>query len=60
MSICIVHMQQEQMHFPCVCKDCVSEEKQCQSHKILHPGYFDPEKHSFTVRNDDSLDINLV
>ena len=46
--------------FPCVCKDCVSEEKQCQSHKVLHPGYFDPEKHSFSVRNDDSLDINLV
>ena len=45
---------------PCVCKDCISEEKQCQLHKILHPGYFDPEKHSFSVRNDDSLDINLV
>ena len=45
---------------PCVCKDCVSEEKQCQLHKIVHPGYFDLEKHSISVRNDDSLDINVV
>ena len=45
---------------PCVCKDCVTEEKQCQLHKILHPGYFDSKQHSLSVRSDDSLDINLV
>ena len=45
---------------PCVCKDCVLEEKQCQDHQILHSGFFDPERHAITVRNDDSHDINLV
>ena len=46
--------------FPCVCKDCVLEEKQCQEHPILHSGYFDPDRHAITVRSDDFHDINLV
>ena len=46
--------------FPCVCKDCVLEEKQCEDHLILHSGFFDPERHAITVRNDDSHNINLV
>ena len=46
--------------FPCVCKDCVLEEKQCQEHQILHSGYFDPDRHAITVRSDDSHDINTV
>ena len=45
---------------PCVCKDCVLEEKQCEDHQILHSGFFDPERHAITVRNDDSHNINLV
>ena len=45
---------------PCVCKDCVSEDNQCQQHQILHPGYFDPKRHAISVRSDDSLDINLI
>ena len=45
---------------PCVCKDCVLEEKQCQNHQILHTGYFDFKTHALTVRSDDSLDINKV
>ena len=44
---------------PCVCKDCVLEEKQCQQHQILHPGHFNAQRHAITVRSDDSLDINL-
>ena len=47
--------------FPCVCKDCVIEgEKQCEEHQILHPGFFDQEKHAITVRSDDFYNINLV
>jgi hypothetical protein len=46
--------------FPCVCKDCVLEEKQCKKHEILHPGYFDVDNHAMTVREDDSHNINLV
>ena len=46
--------------FPCLCKDCVEEEGQCEDHDILHPGYFDSENHAITVRMHDSYDINLV
>ena len=46
--------------FPCLCKDCVEEEGQCEDHCILHYDYFDPEKHAFTVRMHDSHDINRV
>jgi hypothetical protein len=52
---CIRH----QCIFPCVCKDCVLEEKQCQEHQILHSGYFDPDRHAITVRSHDFHDINL-
>ena len=45
---------------PCVCKDCVLDEKQCQQHQIHHPGYFDSNIHPITVRSDDSLDINSI
>ena len=45
---------------PCVCKECVMETKQCQTHQILHPGYFDPDRHAMTIRSDDSQDINMV
>lgn len=44
---------------PCVCKDCVLDEKQCPKHQMLHPGYFDPKRHAITVRNDDSHDNTL-
>ena len=46
--------------FPCVCKDCVEDEGQCEDHTILHPGYFSPEQHALTVRMHDSYNINLI
>ena len=46
--------------FPCVCKDCVEDEGQCEDHTILHPGYFLPEQHALTVRMHDSYNINLI
>ena len=46
--------------FPCLCKDCVEDEGQCEDHYILHPGFFDPENHAITVRMHDYHDINLV
>ena len=45
---------------PCVCKDCVLEEGQCEDHNILHPGYFDKNVHAFTVRSHDSVQLNKV
>ena len=45
--------------FPCLCALCnVVEATECQDHKILHPGFFNPKKHLFTVRNADTYDIN--
>ena len=44
--------------FPCLCALCnVVEATECH-HKILHPGFFNPKKHLFTVRNADTYDIN--
>ena len=45
---------------PCLCKDCVKEEGQCEDHHILHPGYLKPEYHAITVRKHDSRNISLV
>lgn len=45
---------------PCVCKDCVLDDGQCEDHEILHPGYFDEDNHAMTVRMHDSHNINLV
>ena len=45
---------------PCVCKDCVLEEGQCDDHDILHPGYFDKDAHAFTVRSHDSVEFNRI
>ena len=41
--------------FPRPCKDCIEEEVQCEDHDILHPGFFDPEKHAITVRMHESF-----
>ena len=46
--------------YPCPCKDCIEEEAQCEDHDILHPGFFDPDRHAVTVRMHDSHNINLV
>ena len=46
--------------FPCLCKDCVEEEGQCEDHHILHHGYFDPATHALTVRMHDSHNIGLI
>ena len=45
--------------FPCLCYICNIETPRKCEHKILHPGFFDPKKHFFTVRNADTYDINL-
>ena len=44
---------------PCVCYLCNDENPDECDHKIVHPGFFSPEEHLFTVRNADSFDINL-
>ena len=44
--------------FPCLCKACVLNDKECQEHIILHPNIFDPVKHFFIVRNADDQNIN--
>ena len=43
---------------PCPCYLCIDEDPDECDHKILHPGFFDPSLHLFTVRNADSYDIN--
>ena len=43
---------------PCVCYLCNDKYPDECDHKILHPGFFDPKTHLFTVRNADSYDIN--
>ena len=45
--------------FPCLCCICNLETPRQCDHRILHPGFFDPKKHLFTVRNADTYDINL-
>ena len=40
---------------PCVCYLCNDK---YPDHKILHPVFFDPKTHLFTVRNAGSYDIN--
>lgn len=45
--------------FPCICKTCVLSTKECQEHEILHPHFFDPALHFFTVRNADDFNINV-
>lgn len=44
---------------PCVCYLCNDKNPDECDHKILHPGFFNPKEHLFTVRNADSYDINL-
>ena len=43
---------------PCVCYLCNDDDPDECAHTILHPGFFDPKIHLFTVRNADSFDIN--
>ena len=43
---------------PCPCYLCIDEDPDECDHKILHPGFFDPNLRLFTVRNADSYDIN--
>ena len=43
---------------PCVCYLCNDENPDECAHTILHPGFFDPKTHLFTVRNADSFDMN--
>ena len=43
--------------FPCLCKACVLQTKECDEHEIIHPNLFNPSKHFFTVRNSDDYDI---
>ena len=43
---------------PCPCYLCIDDDPDECEHKILHPGFFDPKVHLFTVRNADSYDIN--
>ena len=43
---------------PCTCYLCNDTDPNECDHKILHPGFFDPKIHLFTVRNADSFDIN--
>ena len=43
---------------PCPCYLCNDEDPDECEHVILHPGFFDPRLHLFTVRNADSYDIN--
>ena len=48
--------------FPCLCLLCTLEEDEipvCEHRSILHPGFFDPEKNLFSVRNADSYNINF-
>ena len=44
---------------PCVCYLCNDENPDECDHKIMHPGFFNPKEHLFTVRNADTYDINL-
>ena len=44
---------------PCVCYLCNDENPDECAHRIMHPGFFNPNEHLFTVRNADSYDINL-
>ena len=44
--------------FPCPCYLCVDHNPDECDHIILHPGFFDPKAHLYTVRNADSYDIN--
>ena len=47
--------------FPCLCLLCnVHYPAECEHKYILHPGFFDEEKHLFTVRNADTWNINHV
>ena len=43
---------------PCPCYLCNDDDADECEHIILHPGFFDPKVHLFTVRNADSYDIN--
>ena len=51
---CVKH----QCVLPCPCYLCIDNDPDECEHKILHPGFFDPKVHLFTVRNADSYDIN--
>ena len=43
---------------PCPCYLCIDEDPDECEHKIVHPGFFDPNIHLYTVRNADTYDIN--
>ena len=43
---------------PCVCYLCNDENPDECEHRIVHPGFFNPKEHLFTVKNADSYDIN--